>query len=145
MSAEPLKGQCLCGAVEFQATPKNMEMGVCHCGMCRRWSGGVWMAVDAESVEYDSEDSIGVYDSSPWGQRLFCKSCGTTLSWRAKDGSVSVVSAQAFDDPSRFTFTGQIFIDDKPDNYAFANETKCQTGEQFMAMVMAGQEAQSHD
>nr|WP_276295235.1 GFA family protein [Notoacmeibacter marinus] len=120
-------------------------MGVCHCGMCRRWSGGVWMAVDAESVEYDSEDSIGVYDSSPWGQRLFCKSCGTTLSWRAKDGSVSVVSAQAFDDPSRFTFTGQIFIDDKPDNYAFANETKCQTGEQFMAMVMAGQEAQSHD
>ncbi|RLQ87671.1 GFA family protein [Notoacmeibacter ruber] len=145
MSVQRLKGQCLCGAVKFDATPKQMNMGVCHCSMCRRWSGGAWMAVEAEEVVYENDSHLGVYNSSDWGQRLFCKSCGSTLSWRAKDGSSAVVSAQSFDDPSRFAFSGQIFIDEKPDNYAFANETECLTGEEVVAMFMAGQEAQSHD
>ncbi|MFN6987310.1 MAG: GFA family protein, partial [Rhizobium oryzihabitans] len=33
-------GQCLCGAVGLEAVIGAREFGVCHCSMCRRWSGG---------------------------------------------------------------------------------------------------------
>ena len=38
---ERLTGGCICGAVRFEAKPESDEMGVCHCGFCRRWSGVV--------------------------------------------------------------------------------------------------------
>ena len=48
------------------------------------------------------------------------------------------VSAEAFDDRSDFAFTTQIFIDEKPAYYTFANATKDMTGpEVFEAMQAA--------
>ena len=39
-----------------------------------------------------------------------------------------MVSAEAFDDTSGFAFTSQIFVDEKPAYYDFANKTKSMTG-----------------
>jgi hypothetical protein len=129
-------GHCLCGAVRFKATPRREEMGVCHCGMCRRWSGGTFMAVDCgTSVEIEDDTRLGVYVSSDWGERVFCKSCGSTLFWRMRDGSDTVVSAQAFDEPADFRFVSEIFTDEQPPNYAFANDTRRMTGPEFIALV----------
>jgi len=41
------------------------------------------------------------------------------------------------DDQSRMRFTRQIFIDEKPDYYDFANPTEMQTGEQVFAAFKA--------
>lgn len=129
-------GGCLCGAVRFTASPASQTMGVCHCAMCRRWSGGTFMAVDCgQSVEIEDDDQLGIYVSSDWGERVFCKTCGSTLFWRMRDGSDTVVSAQAFDDPSVFQFTSEIFVDEQPENYAFANETRRLTGPEFVAII----------
>ncbi|MEJ8574658.1 GFA family protein [Microbaculum marinum] len=129
-------GRCLCGAVRFEATPKHDEMGVCHCSKCRRWSGGAFMAVECgNSVRVNDDSQLGVYVSSDWGERVFCKTCGTTLFWRMQDGSEYAVSAQAFDDPAQFRFVSEIFVDEQPPNYAFANETRKMTGPEFIAMV----------
>lgn len=35
-----VNGKCLCGTIHFQFKVKSKEFDVCHCGMCRRWSGG---------------------------------------------------------------------------------------------------------
>ncbi|MBE7186270.1 MAG: GFA family protein [Methylobacterium mesophilicum] len=137
---ERLSGGCLCGAVRFTAIPKNDEMGVCHCGMCRRWTGGVFMAVDCEVLDIEDGAKLGVYRSSDYGERVFCAVCGSSLFWRMQDGSHSVVALQAFDDPSRFRFTSEIFVDEKPATYAFANETKKMTGSEFVA-AMTGEGA----
>ncbi len=137
MSAS-LKGQCLCGAVQFTATPKADEMGVCHCSMCRRWAGGAFMAVSCgTSVKIEGDSHLGVYASSEWGERCFCKSCGSTLFWRMRDGSNVAVSAQAFEDPGAFAFTTEIFIDEKPANYEFANPTTRHTGAEMRAQLEA--------
>jgi hypothetical protein len=138
----PLSGHCLCGAVTFTATPAKLEMGACHCGMCRRWSGGSFLAVGCgASVSVEDESQLGVYKSSPYGERCFCKTCGTTLFWRMQAGGMTVVAAQAFDEPSQFKFVSEIYSDAKPDNYAFADEgsRKHLTEEEFLAAFMAGQ------
>lgn len=133
-----LKGRCLCGAVEFEATPEKLEVGVCHCSMCRRWSGGAWFGVDCgKSVNVTDPAAVGVYKSSDWGERCFCKTCGTTLFWRMQDGSHHVVSVQTFDDPGQFTFVSEIYTDEQPRNYAFSNATKRMTGSEFLAAFMA--------
>jgi hypothetical protein len=139
MNGRELRGSCLCGAVRFAATPLNMEMHACHCTSCRRWSGGPLQAVmcgAAVTVENDAE--LGVYASSDWAERCFCKVCGTVLFWRLKDGSHVAVSAQAFDDPAAFAFSEEIFVDRQPGNYAFANPTLKLTGDEVFARFAAG-------
>ena len=137
--ADALKGRCLCGAVAFTATPEAMEMALCHCAMCRRWAGGPMMAVTCGSdVAVTGEENLGVYQSSDWGERCFCSTCGATLFWRMRDGSHTAISAQAFEDPAAFALTTEIFIDEKPDNYAFAGETHKMTGAEVIAMFTGG-------
>jgi hypothetical protein len=132
-----LKGQCLCGAVKFEATPSKPEMGVCHCSMCRRWSGGAWFGVDCgTSVKVEDAAQVGAYRASAWGERAFCKTCGSTLFWRMQDGSHSVVSAQAFDNPEQFAFVSEIYIDEQPGNYRFDNETRRMTSAEFLQAFM---------
>lgn len=132
--SKALTGKCLCGSVTFSALAASEEMDVCHCSKCRKWSGGVLFAVPCAELHIDNEAALGVYQSSEWGERLFCKTCGSNLFWRMQDHSMQVVMAQAFDDPSQFTFSSEAFIDEKPANYAFANNTRQLTGEEFMAM-----------
>lgn len=130
-----LNGQCLCGGVKFAAIPAELKMGICHCGMCRRWTGGVFMSVNcADTVAFESDDNVGSYKGTAWGERLFCKSCGSTILWQTQDGNNQHVSIQAFDDPAVFEFDSQIFIDKKPANYDFANDTKCMTEAEIFAM-----------
>ncbi len=136
----PLTGRCLCGAVRFTATPRKPEMDVCHCSMCRTWTGGVFMAVPCgDSVSVENESSLKAFASSQWGERVFCADCGTSLFWRLRDGSETMVSVHAFDDIASFSFTEEIFIDEKPALYDFRNDTRKLTGAEVMAAFAAGQ------
>ncbi|WP_062116361.1 GFA family protein [Aureimonas sp. AU40] len=135
MTGEGMRsGGCLCGAVRFLARPARPEMDVCHCGFCRRWSGGTFMAVPCEGdFELTQSATLGIYRSSAYGERLFCKTCGSSLAWRMQDGSMHAVSFQAFDDQEGFHFAEEIFVDEKPTHYAFANDTRKLTGADVMA------------
>ena len=139
MSAEALTGQCLCGAVMFTATPEKLEMGACHCSMCRRWAGGVFLAVECAALKVADESQLGVFRSSDWGERGFCKACGSTLFWRMQnsDGHAAI-SLQAFEKPEQFAFASEIFVDEQPSNYAFANKTKRMSGAEVIAAFEAG-------
>lgn len=127
--------QCLCGGVKFSARLKNGEVGVCHCSMCRRWSGGIFLSVEAVGdLEFERDDALGVYTSSDWGERCFCSKCGSTLFWRMRNGRHTVVSAQALDDLPEPRLSGEIFFDEKPDYYNFAEATRKMTGAEVFAM-----------
>ena len=146
MSDAPrLSGGCLCGAVRFSAAPKRHDYGVCHCGMCRRWAAGPFLAIDcADSVRFESEADLGVYQSSQWGERGFCKTCGTSLFWKMRGKDSYYLPVEAFDDSTDFTFVSEIFYEEKPAHYAFANDTVKQTGDEVIAAlkdVQAGGEA----
>lgn len=117
-------------------------MDACHCGMCRRWSGGVFMAVPCGSdFEFVHATTLGVYRSSDYGERLFCRECGSSLVWRLQDGSHHAVSFQALDDQTGLVFVEEIFIDEKPEHYDFANTTRKLTGATVMAQFQNEQGA----
>ena len=114
----------MCGACSFTATPAGDGANACHCEMCRKWSAGMFMAVECgDSISFDDMTHVGIFRGSDWGERVFCKLCGSSLVWRMQDRSSSGVSIHAFEDPSQFTLRNQWFIDKKPDNYALTNET----------------------
>ena len=121
-------GSCVCGAVTFTVTTPVTETGACHCGMCRKWSGGVFLGIQVPKggLQIEGEDNLSVYTSSPWAERVFCKTCGSSLFYRVTapgpmNGEMHV-GMGTFDDPSGIALTGEIYIDRKPDGYAFAGE-----------------------
>ena len=123
MTTDRMEGKCLCGAVTVSAT-LNAQVEACHCGMCRRWGGGPLLAIQCGSdVQFSGKEQIGVYDSSDWAERGFCKRCGTHLFYRFKPADAYAVPAGLFERQERLNLHEQIFIDSKPGYYAFANDT----------------------
>ncbi len=135
----PRSGGCLCGATRFKATPASTDMTACHCGMCRRWAGGVWFTIACTDLTLDEGAAAATTASSEWAERGFCAKCGATLFWRMRDGSLITVSAYAFDDQPGFVFNEEIFIEEKPAHYTFADATKKMTGAEVIASFSQSQ------
>ena len=128
-------GGCLCGAVRFEAEDVSSELHACHCGMCRRWSGGPGLAVQAGSVAFTGEEHIGRFDSSDWAERGFCMRCGTNLFYRLKEPDQYVLWLGTLDDQTPFALTGEIYVDEKPASYEIAGDHPRLTGEEFLASM----------
>jgi hypothetical protein len=133
-------GKCLCGAVRFTANPEHTNVTTCHCSMCRNWSAGPFFAIDCTAVKIDDRSNLGTYESSEWGERSFCKKCGTPLFYHLKGKDFYAVSAEALDDKSKLSLGHQIFIDEKPAYYDFKNETKNMTGAELFAQFTGSKE-----
>lgn len=129
-------GGCLCGAVRFTVESFETEHHVCHCGMCRRWTGGPVFATVASGVTFEGDDHLGRYDSSEWAERGFCKRCGSSLFYRLKSKDVYAMSVGAFDDSSPFKVVGEIYVDAQPPGYAFAGRLERLTEAETIARFM---------
>ena len=127
-------GKCLCGEVTVEVEGLKPTVGVCHCSMCRNWSGGPFIAVEPTSqVKFTGEESISRYKSSDWAQRGFCTNCGTHLFYHLKANDEYVLLAGLFKEDASFVLDHQIFIDEKPNYYNFKESTKCMTGAEVFA------------
>ena len=73
-------------------------------------------------VTFSKLESLARFASSDWAERGFCRACGTTLFYFLKPTQRYLMSVGAFDDPSPFRLVREIFIDRKPDGYAFAGD-----------------------
>lgn len=82
-SPQRVDGSCLCGAVEFHVETPTLFCAHCHCSMCRRNHGAVyvtWFGVPNGQFEVDKGvDALVRYASSAHGTRTFCGRCGTSL------------------------------------------------------------------
>jgi hypothetical protein len=134
MAAE-ISGRCLCGAVSYKAALPSHDVSVCHCGMCRRWTGGPLMYVDIEGApSFTGRDEVGLYRSSDTGERGFCKRCGSVLFWKVAGQERYAFTAGSLDQADGLTLTKEIFIEYKPAFYEFANATEKLYGSDAMAV-----------
>jgi hypothetical protein len=128
------RGKCLCGAIKITAKNAGDKVGACHCKMCRRWGGGPFMEIDCgANISIDGEENVSVFNSSPWAERGFCTACGTHLFYRIKETGEHMVPVGLFDDDEGLVFASQVFIDEKPSYYRFANKTHDMTGAELFA------------
>ena len=128
------KGQCVCGSVSFTANKMNTSVGACHCKMCRQWGGGPFMEVDCGTdVSFSGEENISIFNSSDWAERGFCKNCGTHLFYRLKENKLHIIPVGIFDDDIEFVFDKQVFVEERPHYYKFANETVEMEGDELIA------------
>ena len=111
-------GQCLCGAVTFEAQDVESHVHACHCSMCRRWAGGPALAAEVGSVTFAGEANIERYRSSAWAERGFCKTCGSNLFYLLKPARY-IMQAGLFN-AQNFELEGEIFCAGKPAWYDFA-------------------------
>ncbi|RMF24872.1 MAG: GFA family protein [Cyanobacteria bacterium J083] len=133
-SSKILKGSCLCGAVKLSTTRVNKHLGACHCRICRKWGGSALLAVECRSeVNFSGAENIGIYPSSAWAERGFCRQCGSHLFYRLKQNHQYYIPVGIFENSEDFIFDHQLFIDHKPAYYTFANETKNMTGAEVFA------------
>jgi len=132
-------GKCLCGAVHFTVKSDLKETGACHCEMCRRWSGGVYLGVEIApaDISYTGQENITIFASSEWAERAFCSKCGTSLYCRITASGPHTgtyhIGLGTLDDPSGITLTSEIFIDKKPGGYTFAGGTHKMTAVEVFA------------
>ena len=138
-----MKGQCVCGETTFEVELKNHNVHACHCSICRRQTSGVIMTIDVEhgTLNFIKQNRLAIYESSEWGERGFCNACGTNLFWRTKDQSYCNVNAFALNDmPEDLNLDMEIYIDCKPEFYAFENSTKKLTESDVVALFTANKE-----
>ncbi len=128
------QGSCLCGAVRISAKNMSNIVGACHCNICRKWGGAAFLAVECGSdVSFSGEENIGVYQSSEWAERGFCQKCGSHLFYKLKQNNQHFIPVGLFDNSEGLRFDHQVFIDEKPEYYSFANETHNMTGAELFA------------
>jgi hypothetical protein len=130
-----MTGRCLCGEVTFSAEEVETKFHACHCGMCRRWSGGApFFATRVGKVTFAGGE-VGRYDSSDWASRGFCKACGTTLFYFLKPAQAYMMGVGTFDDQQPFALHREIFIDKKPAGYALSGDHERWTEEETFARL----------
>lgn len=133
--------QCLCGKVTISLQNHEKEVGACHCVTCRKWSGGPYISVKhSGELSIDGSECLSIYQSSAWAERGFCKNCGTHLFYRLRDKAENYLPVGLLEDQTGLVLDHQIFIDQKPEYYSFAERTQNLTRAEVMAMF-----AQSED
>jgi hypothetical protein len=108
-----LTGGCQCARVRYSVDVDDDEAYLCHCGYCRRATGGVSIAfknVPAAAVEWTAEPPDW-YQSSEIAQRPFCSRCGTPLGFRFLDSKHMDLTVGSFDEPAFFRPTSNFSIE----------------------------------
>ena len=111
--------------------------GACDCDMCRRWTGGVWMGVVAHE-EPEITGTPQIWTLSRMAERAFCPECGSSIWYRPKVGKTPTLGQGLFDDQADWTRSREIFVDNKPDHYAFGAPAKALTGAATIIAYLLG-------
>nr|WP_298687001.1 GFA family protein [uncultured Dongia sp.] len=114
-----IRGECLCGAVTFEASGELMAPAACHCAMCRRWHGslGVYTSAPAEKVLLTGGENVQWVRSGDETERGFCRICGSKLFWRRVGGSNLDMVMGSLEAPTGLTVDKHIWVAFKGDYY----------------------------
>lgn len=111
-------GHCLCGAVTISATDMADDFSSCHCKSCQRWVGGALngVSVKAENLNITGQEHVGVFQSSNFAERAYCKTCGSALWFRLTAGKYAgniSIPVGLLDDTDGLVLSTEYFTDYK--------------------------------
>jgi hypothetical protein len=111
-----LTGHCLCGAVTITvAGEHDPRIGACHCRMCQRWSGGLFLCFNAKADAVTVTGEVARYRSSAFAERAFCPRCGSHLWFNdVEDGAqpeIYELMPGLFDAARGWPLRSEIYVD----------------------------------
>ena len=108
-----IEGHCLCGAVTLRVGDHDPRVGACHCRMCQRWSGGLFLCFSAPAAEVHVEGPVVRFASSAFAERAFCGRCGSHLWVRNTDGADAEFDLMPglFDEARDWPLRSEIYTD----------------------------------
>jgi hypothetical protein len=117
-------GSCLCGAVRLTTTGNLRGVVYCHCSQCRKQTGHYFAATNVSNADLtiDGGENITWFRSSDFAERGFCRTCGSALFWKPRDGDDISVLAGLFDKPTGLKGECHIFLADKGDYYSVGDD-----------------------
>lgn len=120
------EGGCLCGGVRYAVRGMPVKAGICHCGLCRKQTGGIlvaWGVWPRDRFEAPSGMTARVR-TSPIGARRFCPICGSTVFFEFEStgpsGPVEIMLA-SLDRMEAVVPTFHQFTADAPDWLGFSD------------------------
>ncbi|MEM8589316.1 MAG: GFA family protein [Pseudomonadota bacterium] len=106
---------CNCGSVAFEIKAPLSDIYVCHCSICRRFSGGNGLPVvilkDEDFDWLSGHDDIRVWNKpdAEW-QANFCCVCGSALPGKNDTGTMFVPAGLLPDDVGDLEVRHHIFV-----------------------------------
>ncbi|MGR3761487.1 GFA family protein [Roseobacteraceae bacterium NS-SX3] len=116
-----IKGSCLRGDVRFETAAAPKDASMCHCGQCRKQSGGIWASANVPAADLTITGPVSWYEASDAAKRGFCPGCGSFLFWKAHDEGTISFALGAVDGPTGTKIEKHIFVADKGDYYDIAD------------------------
>jgi hypothetical protein len=110
-----LTGGCQCGAVRYALYAEPDSADICHCRMCQKAVGNLFMAT-AGVARQDfawTKGAPATWQSSQIAERGFCAACGTPLSFRYLARERISVTTGSLDQPARARPTAQLGIESR--------------------------------
>lgn len=116
MGTTPITGRCYCGKIRFIADSEPLAQANCHCGNCRRAIGAqavAWITVRRSDFRFEQGEPKR-YRTETGADRLFCDSCGTSLTYENDDrpGEIDIITA-TLDRPEDFPPNKDVFPEEK--------------------------------
>ncbi|PZQ95462.1 MAG: aldehyde-activating protein [Cereibacter sphaeroides] len=134
---EARTGHCLCGAVKVTVSDPSHELGICHCSMCRRWSGSSpSLTVPEGALAVEGASHVKSYVSSDWAERTFCDTCGSALWYRLTGEGAPrdyYMASGLLDDLSGMKVGHEIFVDCQPQAFVTDGTADRKTEAEFFA------------
>lgn len=112
------QGQCNCGAVGYETTGELRDVIVCHCSICRRYTGANGIAVlllaNADFRWLRGEDQISVWDKpdGAW-QAHFCRNCGSAVPGHNTDGTTYIPAGSISNGEQHLRVAHHVFVDSR--------------------------------
>lgn len=130
-----LTGQCLCGAVTIRIDGRHRAaVGICHCRMCRVWSGMAFGNFEADEEAVTITGDVTRYASSDFAARYFCPTCGANL-WFRNDapGARYEFMPGAFPEAADFPLISEIYVEQAPAYLRISGDHRRRTAAEYEA------------
>jgi len=136
---DTLTGHCLCGAVTVTVQGEHdPRVGACHCRMCQRWSGGLFLCFNAKAGAVTVRGEVARFRSSPFAERAFCPTCGSHL-WMRQVGEDGQAAPDAdydlmpgpFEAARAWPLRSEIYVDRAMECARLAGDHQRQTRDEY--------------
>jgi hypothetical protein len=130
-----LAGRCTCGAVTLTVDGNYIAaVGACHCVMCQRSTGTVFMAFEAAADAVTVQGPAKSHATSPFAERAFCGTCGSNL-WLRNIGADTEYELLPglFPDAAGFPLISEIYMDRCPSYMALKGDHPRRTAAEYEA------------